>query len=179
MLNFTTLKNRSARGKLTAIAWFVAGCLLTPTLAGAAEYYVAPTGSSTNDGSVSRPLDLATALSASSPARAGDTIWLRHGTYVGNFVSDLVGSPSAPIIVRQYPGERATIDANLLTPHDRADSRGRIPGTGFRGRPLETVRMVRRLHRLAHVCGSWRTTKFINMTFTTAAGFGFGISSRQ
>ena len=71
MLNFTTLKNRSARRTLTAIAWFLAGCLLTPMAAGAAEYYVAPNGSSTNDGSVSRPLDLATALSASSPARPG------------------------------------------------------------------------------------------------------------
>ena len=111
MLNFTTLKNRSARGTLTGIAWFLAGCLLTPTAAGAAEYYVAPNGSSTNDGSVSRPLDLATALSASSPARPGDTIWLRDGRYLGTFVSDLEGSTTAPIVVRQYPGERAVIDA--------------------------------------------------------------------
>jgi hypothetical protein len=75
------------------------------------NFYVAPNGTATNDGSVSRPLDLATALSASSPARPGDTIWLRGGTYTGNFVSFLNGAGGAPITVRQYPGERATLDA--------------------------------------------------------------------
>ena len=40
----------------------------------------------------------------------GDTVWLRGGTYAGSFSSSLTGSSSAPIIVRQYPGERATLD---------------------------------------------------------------------
>lgn len=75
------------------------------------QFYAAPAGSPANDGSIARPLDLATALSSSSPLRAGDTLWLRGGRYVGNFTSRLTGTPSAPIVVRQYPGERATIDA--------------------------------------------------------------------
>ena len=79
--------------------------------AAGANYYVAPTGVSTNDGSQTRPLDLATALSASSPARSGDTIWVRGGVYRGNFTSLLNGAPGLPVIVRAYPGERATIDA--------------------------------------------------------------------
>lgn len=75
------------------------------------EYFVAPDGSRANDGSAQRPLDLATALSSASPARPGDTIWLRAGTYRGAYRSALVGTATAPIIVRQYPGERATIDS--------------------------------------------------------------------
>jgi hypothetical protein len=86
--------------------------LIHASSAAAAEYYVAPNGSRTNNGSINSPLDLATALDRTSPARPGDTIWLRQGRYVGNFVSYLVGTAAAPIIVRQYPGERATIDAN-------------------------------------------------------------------
>jgi len=74
------------------------------------EYHVAPSGVATNDGSSTRPLDLTTALSSTSPARPGDTIWLHDGTYLAPVVSRLTGTASAPIIVRQYPGERATID---------------------------------------------------------------------
>ena len=44
--------------------------------------------------------------------KPGDTIWLRGGTYTGRFTSQLRGEPNKPIIVRQYPGERVTIDGN-------------------------------------------------------------------
>lgn len=101
----------------TRLGWWVGACLvavglLQPTGAQSArQFYAAPGGVPSNDGSLARPLDLATALSASSPLRAGDTLWLRGGRYVGNFTSVLAGSTTAPIVVRQYPGERATIDA--------------------------------------------------------------------
>ena len=75
------------------------------------QFHAAPDGLPSNDGSVARPLDLATALSSSSPVNPGDTLWLRGGRYVGNFTSNLVGTIAAPIVVRQYPDERATIDA--------------------------------------------------------------------
>lgn len=81
-----------------------------PTPGNLASIYVAPHGTGSGDGSAARPLDLATALSARSPARPGDTIWLRGGTYNGGVTSELTGTPQAPITVRQYPGERATID---------------------------------------------------------------------
>jgi len=55
-------------------------------------------------------MDLATALSADSPARAGDVIWVRGGVYRGRFTSYVSGKASAPVVVRNYPGERATID---------------------------------------------------------------------
>jgi hypothetical protein len=77
----------------------------------AADLYVAPNGAPGNPGTEASPLDLTTALSQTSPARAGDTIWLRGGVYRGTFTSVLTGTSSAPITVRQYPGERATIDS--------------------------------------------------------------------
>jgi hypothetical protein len=77
---------------------------------------VSPSGSSSGDGSASRPWDLATALNHPTAVKPGDTLWLRGGTY-GNsqteFSSRLAGTASAPIKVRQYPGERATINGGL------------------------------------------------------------------
>ena len=179
MLNFTTLKNRSARRTLTGVAWFLAGCLLTPTAAGAADYYVAPNGSSTNDGSESRPLDLETALSASSPARPGDTIWLRDGRYLGTFVSDLEGSTASPIVVRQYPGERAVIDAVTGNRHTPALY---VRGSdtwywGFEVTDSNPVRTVTGRYNPPRATSVWvlgPRTKFINMIVHDGEqGFGF------
>ena len=92
----------------------IAAVMLDGTASRAAsgrEFFVAPDGSRTNIGSIERPLDLATALSAASPARPGDIIWLRGGTYRGAYKSVLTGTVTAPIVVRQYAGERATIDS--------------------------------------------------------------------
>lgn len=75
-----------------------------------AGFYVAPNGSPNGDGSRERPWDLRTALGHPSAVRPGDTIWVRGGTYRGAFQSSLRGSASAPIVLRAYPGERATID---------------------------------------------------------------------
>ncbi len=85
----------------------------------AAEFYVAPTGSSSAAGSISSPWDLQTALNHPSSVKPGDTIWLRGGTHrlsnrVTKFISYLTGTSGAPITVRQYPGERATIDGNIM-----------------------------------------------------------------
>jgi len=76
-----------------------------------AGYHAAPGGSSGGDGSAARPWDLQTALSGGNgKVQPGDTIWLRGGTFTGAFSSSLTGTSVAPIIVRQYPGERAIID---------------------------------------------------------------------
>src|SRR5690349_857974 len=80
--------------------------------AAATEFYVAPDGAHSGNGSVSSPWDLQTALGQPAAVKAGDTIWLRGGTYTGHFTSSLKGEKGRPIIVRQYPGERATIDGN-------------------------------------------------------------------
>ena len=81
--------------------------IVTLAIAGTArgaEFYVSPTGSAAGDGSEKHPVDLRTALSGSSPANPGDTIWVRGGTYFGTFDSVLHGNASAPIIVRAQPG---------------------------------------------------------------------------
>ncbi len=75
-------------------------------------YYVSPNGSSANDGSMSRPWTLSYALgTAGGRIHAGDTVWVRGGTYRGGFRSTLTGLSGEPIVVRQYSGERATVDA--------------------------------------------------------------------
>lgn len=85
-----------------------------PTTTTHAGYYVTPTGSSGGTGSMSSPWDLAGVLRGSHPVAPGDTVWVRGGTYRGAFVNYLNGSATRQIIVRAYPGERATIDGNLL-----------------------------------------------------------------
>lgn len=93
--------------------------LLSIAVANAAEYYVAPSGTASGDGSIAKPWDIYTAFQTKAASiRPRDTIWLRGGTY-GNggrnaVYSYLRGvSADGPIYVRQYPGERATINGAL------------------------------------------------------------------
>jgi hypothetical protein len=90
----------------------VLAAALLAACAAATDFYAAPNGSSSGTGAIGSPWNLQTALDQPSAVHPGDTIWLRGGTYTGHFVSHLSGSSVAPIVVRQYPGERATIDGN-------------------------------------------------------------------
>jgi len=80
-------------------------------------YYVEapPYGTSAGNGTDSAPWDLATALAGGhgKTIQAGDTVWLRVGTYTGTFQTSLIGQPGTPIVFRGYPGERATINGSL------------------------------------------------------------------
>lgn len=77
-------------------------------------YYAAPNGSSSGDGSISRPWDLPTALAGGNGrVQPGDTVWMRGGTYTGIFRTAIAGQPGKYIVFRQYPGERATIDGMI------------------------------------------------------------------
>ncbi len=83
------------------------------------EFFVSSTGSPAGDGSFSNPWDLATALDGPAAVTPGSTIWLRGGTYsdgpyAGGYLSNLTGTASAPIVVRQFPGERATVTKFLV-----------------------------------------------------------------
>jgi len=105
---------------LTSAAWWAGLAALLvlghPNRAPSPRFYAAPPpgGTPGGDGSRGRPWDLATALAGGRGAvQPGDTIWLRGGVYVGRFDGTLTGTSAAPIVVRQYPGERATIDGNL------------------------------------------------------------------
>ncbi len=91
----------------------------TPPPSGSGNnWYVSPSGSSSGNGSIGSPWDIVTAFQQPSSVKPGDTIWLRAGKYGDGtsgavLASNLVGTASAPIVVRAYPGERAIIDAWL------------------------------------------------------------------
>jgi hypothetical protein len=84
--------------------------------------------------------------------QAGDTIWMRGGTYLGDFRTALAGTQGRPIVFRQYPGERATIDGTLRA--DGADvafwgfeimrsaPTGRLPGLESRGARQKFINLV-------------------------------------
>jgi hypothetical protein len=74
------------------------------------QYYTAPDGKPDNDGSKDKPWDLQTAMAHPKPVKPGDTIWLRGGTHKAkSWRWTLKGEKDKPIMVAQYPGERATI----------------------------------------------------------------------
>ena len=74
-------------------------------------WYVTANGTSSGAGTTGSPWNLQMALGGGNgKVQAGDTIWLRRGTYAGTFYSGLSGTAVNPIVVRAYPGERATID---------------------------------------------------------------------
>lgn len=86
------------------------GSLFDASSATGTDRYASPNGRRLGAGTISDPWDLTSALSQSSGVHPGDTLWLRGGTYSGSYTSWLSGTSAAPITVRQYPGERATLD---------------------------------------------------------------------
>jgi uncharacterized protein YjdB len=104
-----TIEGRSATAAVT-----VTSSTTPPPPTTRVGYYVAPNGSSGGNGSISSPWDLASVLSGNKGVSAGDTVWVRGGTYRGQFVNYMNGNTSQQIVVRQYPRERATIDGTLL-----------------------------------------------------------------
>jgi hypothetical protein len=153
----------------------------TPTSSAAGEFYVSPSGSPSGNGSISNPWDLKTALAHPAAVKPGSTIWLRGGHYVGTFVSKLVGTRDKPIIVRQYPDERATIDTSTYTSDAGILANG--SDTWFWGFEIMSSNPV----RTTGVSGSWSApgrvdgidtygprNKYINLVVhDTAQGFGY------
>src|SRR2546425_5221247 len=109
-------------GRTTVVATY--GGTAGPAAVAVLGWFAAPAGSSTGDGS-RRPWDLQTALrGGNGSVQPGDTVWLRGGTYTSTSPvnSTLAGTPAAPVVVRQFPGERAILDARGATsPTSRGD----------------------------------------------------------
>jgi hypothetical protein len=85
----------------------------TPTPLAADALYVAPSGSDLNSGTLARPFGtVSRGLRMVGP---GQTLYLRGGTYVENIRSPSIrsGSPSARILIRNYPGERPVLEGLL------------------------------------------------------------------
>jgi hypothetical protein len=149
------------------------------------QWYVAPDGKPKGDGTIKSPWDLATALAkgpSGSEVKAGDTIWLRDGVYSGNFVSDLTGTAAKPVIVRQYPGERAILDKNFA---DEAIGGLKVRGsfTWYWGFEVSNSYPDRNRLSPAGKIDTWRgsgvnvygpNNKFINMTLHDN-GHAFGL----
>lgn len=74
--------------------------------------YVAPGASSVASGTLDDPISFTTALLPGS-TQPGSTIYLRSGTYSGNFVGALSGKSGAKTTIRNYPGEDVVIDGSL------------------------------------------------------------------
>lgn len=85
--------------------------------AGAAEWYVSPSGTPQGKGTRESPWDVASALDGKPAVPPGDTVYLRGGTYKRRphslFEVRLAGTKERPVHVRPAPGERATIDGGL------------------------------------------------------------------
>ena len=77
--------------------------------ANARQFFVAPDGKPGNAGTQAAPWDLASVF-AGKGISPGDVVWLRGGLYLGAFASSLRGTEEKPVIVRAFPGERATLD---------------------------------------------------------------------
>ena len=85
--------------------------LLLPSMVSATDYYVAKDGNNNNPGTISSPF--ATMNRGVSALEAGDTLYIREGTYAesltggGTFPSG--ESWSNPVTIRSYPGETVTM----------------------------------------------------------------------
>lgn len=86
--------------------------ILTPTndTIASNSIFVSPTGNDTNNGSINSPF--ATVQKALNEVQAGQTIYLREGTYTANntFVSS--GEEGKYITLRNYPNENAFLTSN-------------------------------------------------------------------
>lgn len=93
--------------------------------AGAADFYVSPSGNDTNIGTVGAPfatLERARTEVRNLKARAGlpsggVTVWLRGGIHTRTNTFDLAaadaGTPWAPVTYRGYPGEEARVSGGI------------------------------------------------------------------
>jgi hypothetical protein len=84
-------------------------------------FYVSTTATGSGDGSFDAPWTLQQALGQPAALGPGDVVWLRGGTYTGTYLTDpslgrisfscgTHGTAAAPIVFRNYAGERVTID---------------------------------------------------------------------
>lgn len=84
-----------------------------------AVFYVAPTGDDSNPGTAAYPWQ--TIQKAADTLAAGDTVYIRAGTYTERVTPQNSGSAGRVITYAAYPGETATMDGSGVTlPDDLA-----------------------------------------------------------
>jgi hypothetical protein len=81
----------------------------------ATSFYVSPSGSNSNPGTITSPW--LTIQHAANSVQAGDVVYVRAGTYNESVNIAVSGSATAgPVIFQNYPGEIAIVDGTGLTP---------------------------------------------------------------
>lgn len=76
--------------------------------ANATGYYVSPSGSNTNPGTILLPFQTIN-YALSKASKPGDTVYLRAGTYREVATFPFSGTAAAPIVLTAYNGEQAII----------------------------------------------------------------------
>ena len=135
----------------------------------AAEVYVSPSGTPQGPGTRQSPYDLITVLAGKAGVNPGDTVWLLGGVYdkADKIKVTLSGTPNKPIIVRQAPGQRATIFTGNMQVKGADVWYWGFEVRGLRGTPREKQNQTS-----LDVFGP--RTKFINLTVHCGLmGYGF------
>lgn len=84
-----------------------------PGPGGENTYYVSPGGSDANPGTYSEPW--LTITKAAVTLTAGDSVFIRQGTYYERVVPANSGTSGSRITYAAYPGEQATVDGSSVT----------------------------------------------------------------
>jgi Protein of unknown function (DUF1565) len=85
------------------------------TTAATRTFYVAPTGSDSNPGTIDSPWR--TIQQAADSVKAGDTVYIHNGVYHESVDIQVSGTATAgPVTFQSYPGETAILDGTGLTP---------------------------------------------------------------
>ena len=160
-------------------------CLLTTVRAYAAEYFVAPTGSDANPGSMAQPF--ATLQKGADVAGAGDTVYLRGGTYsitrpdtsgAGVTFSKSGTSDTNRIKFWAYQGETPIFDFTNMTLSTTGYTHGFVV-TGswlhFRGLELRNVKMnTRSNNAIAANGGGHNIFELLNLHHLAGTGIFIG-----
>jgi len=104
-------EHATSRWPLAAAALLLASTAAVGTLE-AADYYVSPGGDDAGPGSLAAPW--ATIGKAAETLVAGDTVFVRAGTYNETLRPRSSGEAGSPITYAAYPGETPTIDGSGL-----------------------------------------------------------------
>jgi parallel beta-helix repeat protein len=104
-------RRRRATACLLILAALLAGHGPGEARAASTSFYVAPWGSNVSPGTKAKPWR--TIQKALNALRAGQTAFVRRGTYREAATFWRSGSPSSPITLRAYPGERPIVTGRL------------------------------------------------------------------
>jgi hypothetical protein len=166
--------------KIRLIAPVLMACLLLLSVparlfqSGGRVFYVAVSGSDANPGSLTSPWR--TIRKAAKTLVAGDTVYIRKGTYRERVVPKNSGTDADhPIRYASYPGERATIDGTgLAVPDDE----GLFQVEGKKDLVISGLRIINAGYAGIYVHRSRRITVEKNRTYkTVSSGIGIWNSS--